>query len=121
MTKLNLLGQPLEPCSMQPLTGFYRDGLCRTDSFDKGRHVVCAQVTEAFLDYTKNQGNDLSTPIPGVFPGLKPGDFWCLCALRWLEAFHAGVAPKIRFAATDQAVLNYATLEELTPYALDWN
>lgn len=73
MTKLNLLGQPLEPCSMEPLTGFYRDGLCRTDNFDKGRHVVCAQVTEAFLDYTKSQGNDLSTPIPGVFPGLKPG------------------------------------------------
>lgn len=119
MTKLNLLGSALELCSEQPLTGFYRDGNCRTDELDRGRHVVCAQVTEAFLAFSKQQGNDLSTPIPGSFPGLKPGDFWCLCALRWVEAFQAGKAPKIRFMATDEAVLKYVTIEELKPFALD--
>ncbi|BBP44560.1 hypothetical protein THMIRHAT_23060 [Thiosulfativibrio zosterae] len=121
MPKLNLWGQPLETCSLDPMTGFYRDGLCRTDEHDRGRHVVCALVTEEFLAFSQRQGNDLSTPIPGMFPGLKPGEYWCLCALRWLEAYRAGVAPKIRFAATDEAVLNYVTLEELKPFALDLN
>ena len=89
MTKLNLLGQPLEPCSMEPLTGFYRDGLCRTDSFDKGHHVVCAQVTEAFLDYTKSKGNDLSTPIPGSFQDLNRVTFGAC-------AHYAGLRPFMR-------------------------
>ncbi len=119
--KRNLLGTELQTCSFEPLTGFYRDGLCRTDQFDRGRHVVCAKVTDDFLEFSKKQGNDLSTPIPNMFPGLKAGDFWCLCALRWLEAYKAGVAPKIRFLATDEAVLNYITIEELKPFALDLN
>jgi uncharacterized protein (DUF2237 family) len=118
MQKLNLLGEPLLPCSHQPLTGYFRDGYCRTDAQDRGRHVVCAQVTEAFLAYSKAQGNDLITPQLG-FPGLKPGDFWCLCALRWLEAFEAGVAPPIVFAATDQALLSYVELKVLQSFALD--
>jgi uncharacterized protein (DUF2237 family) len=116
--KLNLLGEPLLPCSHQPLTGYFRDGYCRTDAQDLGRHVVCAQVTEAFLTYSKAQGNDLITPQLG-FPGLKPGDFWCLCALRWLEAFEAGVAPPIVFAATDQTLLSYVELKVLQSFALD--
>ncbi|MCI4411355.1 MAG: DUF2237 domain-containing protein [Thiotrichales bacterium] len=116
--KLNLLGEPLLPCSHQPLTGYFRDGYCRTDAQDRGRHVVCAQVTEAFLAYSKTQGNDLITPQLG-FPGLKPGDYWCLCALRWLEAFEAGVAPPIVFAATDQALLSYVELKVLQSFALD--
>jgi uncharacterized protein (DUF2237 family) len=118
MQKLNLLGEPLLPCSHQPLTGYFRDGYCRTDAQDRGRHVVCAQVTEAFLTYSKAQGNDLITPQLG-FPGLKPGDYWCLCALRWLEAFEAGVAPPIVFAATDQALLSYVELKVLQSFALD--
>ncbi len=117
--KTNLLGTTLESCSQDPLTGFYRDGLCRTDEQDRGRHVVCAKITEEFLAFSKQQGNDLSTPIPGMFPGLKPGDDWCLCALRWVEAFKAGVAPKIRFPSTDEAVLKYVSIEELKPFALD--
>ncbi|AEG31119.1 DUF2237 family protein [Thiomicrospira cyclica] len=119
--KQNLLGEPLQTCSHMPLTGFYRDGLCRTDEHDRGRHVVCAQMTEHFLDFSKAQGNDLSTPIQPHFPGLKPGDFWCLCALRWIEAYQAGLAPKIRFAATDQALLQYIDMASLRPYALDIN
>lgn len=118
MQKLNLLGEPLLPCSHQPLTGYFRDGYCRTDDQDRGRHVVCAQVTEAFLTYSKAQGNDLITPR-FWFPGLKAGDFWCLCALRWLEAYDAGVAPPIVFAATDQALLSYVELKVLQSFAID--
>lgn len=119
--KLNLLGEPLKTCSHIPLTGFYRDGLCRTDQDDQGRHVVCAQMTDEFLIFSRTQGNDLSTPITPHFPGLNSGDFWCLCALRWIEAYQAGLAPKIRFASTDQALLNYIDLASLRPYALDLN
>ena len=119
--KRNLLGEPLEPCSHMPLTGFYRDGLCRTDDLDRGRHVVCAQMTDEFLRFSKQQGNDLSTPIHPHFPGVKSGEFWCLCALRWVEAYQAGLAPKIRFAATDQALLQYIDMASLRPYALDIN
>lgn len=119
MNKKNVLGGPLEVCSKEPLTGFYRDGMCRTDDLDRGRHVVCAQVTAEFLEFSKKQGNDLSTPIPGSFPGLKQGDFWCLCALRWVEAFKAGKAPNVVLTATDVAVLKYISLEELKTFALD--
>ena len=102
----NILGHPLEPCSRAPLTGFFRDGFCQTNDMDQGSHVVCAQVTDAFLTYTKQQGNDLSTPRPEFhFPGLKPGDRWCLCALRWKEAWEEGVAPPVIPEATHEKVL----------------
>lgn len=114
----NVFGEPLIPCCMDPLTGFYRDGICRTDDFDEGRHVVCAQMTEEFLTFSKAVGNDLSTPIPHYnFPGLKPGDFWCLCALRWKEAFDVGKAPFVKLEATSEAALNYVDISDLISFA----
>ena len=110
----NVLNQPLIGCCTDPLTGFYRDGFCHTGPGDTGRHVVCAIMTEEFLTFTKSRGNDLSTPLPQYdFPGLKPGDGWCLCALRWREAYEAGVAPPVRLAATHEKVLEYVTMEML--------
>ena len=111
---LNVLGTPLKQCCTSPLTGFERDGFCHTGPHDRGRHVVCAVMTEAFLSYTKAQGNDLSTPRPEYrFPGLKPGDRWCLCALRWAEAERAGVAPSVDLEATHQSALKVVSLEAL--------
>jgi uncharacterized protein (DUF2237 family) len=102
----NVLGGALQPCSLDPVTGFYRNGCCETGPEDRGLHVVCAQVTEAFLAFSAERGNDLTTPIPDFrFPGLKPGDRWCLCALRWLEAAQAGVAPPVILSATHEATL----------------
>ncbi|USR90790.1 DUF2237 domain-containing protein [Phormidium yuhuli AB48] len=116
----NVLGQRLELCCSSPRTGFYRDGFCNTGPQDFGSHTVCAQVTEAFLAYTQQRGNDLSTPVPAYqFPGLKPGDRWCLCASRWQEAIRAGVAPPIVLAATHEQVLETIPLEILQEYALD--
>ncbi|HEY9824414.1 MAG TPA: DUF2237 domain-containing protein [Stenomitos sp.] len=116
----NVLGGKLQTCCTSPMTGFYRDGLCRTGAGDIGAHVVCAQMTAAFLEFTRARGNDLSTPMPTYqFPGLKPGDCWCLCASRWKEAFDAGVAPPVVLAATHAAALEYASLEELKQHALD--
>lgn len=116
----NVLGTSLEPCSTDPMTGFYRDGCCNTGAGDFGAHVVCAQMTEAFLSYTKAQGNDLSTPRPMYnFPGLKPGDRWCLCASRWKEAYEDGVAPKVVLASTHEAALKVVSLEHLQAHALD--
>jgi len=115
----NVLGGPLETCSTDPMTGFFRDGCCSTGAGDFGSHVVCAQVTEPFLSYTKAQGNDLSTPMPGYnFPGLKPGDRWCLCAARWKEAYEDGVAPPIVLEATHEKALQVIPLEVLQEYAL---
>ena len=121
MTKAkNVLGGELQSCSTQPLTGFYRDGCCNTGADDLGVHTVCVVVTEKFLEFSKMRGNDLSTPMPMYrFPGLKPGDRWCLCAERWKEALHAGMAPAVILAATHEATLKYVTLEELEIYALD--
>ncbi len=120
MEAKNALGGPLEPCSMQPLTGYQRDGCCNTDAQDRGLHLVCAQVTQAFLDFTRSQGNDLSTPAPDYgFPGLKPGDRWCLCVDRWLDAKDAGVAPPLILAATHQKALQHVSPETLYAYALD--
>ncbi|MDY7025759.1 MAG: DUF2237 domain-containing protein [Pseudomonadota bacterium] len=117
---LNIKGQPLETCSCEPMTGFYRDGLCRTDKDDRGRHVVCTVMTETFLSYSKATGNDLSTPRPEFdFPGLKAGDHWCLCALRWLQAYEAGMAPKVRLEATDHHVLQHVKLEYLLENAYE--
>ena len=116
---LNVFGQPLELCCDNPKTGFYRDGFCNTGSIDLGTHVVCAEMTKEFLDYTKSKGNDLSTPNPIYdFPGLKPGDCWCLCALRWKEAYEAGVAPNVKLEATHDKALEYLTMNQLIEKAI---
>jgi len=113
----NVLGEKLESCCTDPLTGFYRDGFCKTGADDYGTHIVCAVMTEEFLTYTKKRGNDLSTPAPNYrFPGLKAGDQWCLCALRWKEALVDGVAPPIKLESTHEKMLDYATLAVLKQY-----
>lgn len=110
----NVLGTALVPCSFDPLTGYYRDGCCNTDAHDQGSHVVCAKVTQAFLDFSRMRGNDLITPRPEHrFAGLKAGDRWCLCARRWQEAFEAGVAPTVVLACTHAKALEFVTLEQL--------
>jgi uncharacterized protein (DUF2237 family) len=114
----NVLGETLQICCTAPMTGFYRNGLCETGAQDVGTHVVCAQVTEAFLTYTKSQGNDLSTPT-SYFPGLKPGDQWCLCVSRWKQALDDGVAPLVDLAATHEAALATVPLEVLQQHAID--
>jgi len=117
---LNVLGEPLSPCSLDPMTGFYRDGCCNTGPEDRGRHVVCAEVTADFLEFSKARGNDLSTPRPEFgFAGLKPGDRWCLCADRWREAYQAGVAPRVALQATHAAMLEHVDLADLKRLALD--
>lgn len=116
----NVLGEALEVCCTSPMTGFYRDGTCNTGGGDFGAHVVCAQVNEEFLAFTKSCGNDLSTPVPAFnFPGLKPGDRWCLCASRWKEAMDAGKAPPVVLASTHAAALEYVSLDELKQHAVD--
>ena len=116
---LNVLGTPLLVCSFDPLTGYYRDGCCNTDHNDHGSHVVCAKVTQAFLDFSVSRGNDLVTPRPEFrFAGLKAGDRWCLCARRWLEAFQAGVAPPVVLEATHRKALEIVTIEQLQACAL---
>jgi uncharacterized protein len=114
----NVLGGPLAECSRDPLTGFYRDGCCHTGAEDTGRHTVCCVITAEFLAFSKRAGNDLSTPRPEYrFPGLKPGDRWCVCAARWAEALEADAAPKVILAATHIATLRYASLEDLKAHA----
>lgn len=114
----NVFGDPLVPCSADPLTGFYRDGCCNTGSGDSGSHTVCAVMTESFLLYSRRVGNDLSTPMPEWnFPGLQPGDRWCLCAPRWKQALDAGFAPPVILEATHIAALEFATLDELKAHA----
>lgn len=116
----NVLGSALISCSMSPLTGFYRDGCCKTGNEDTGTHTVCAQITNEFLAFTKSRGNDLETPIPVYnFPGLKEGDFWCLCVLRWKEALKAGKAPKIKLEATHAKSLEFVVLNVLKQYAIE--
>lgn len=112
----NVYSKKLKSCSIAPKTGFYRDGFCLTGPEDQGTHVACATLTKEFLEFTKNKGNDLITPKPQwSFPGLKPGDKWCLCALRWLEAKEAGVAPKLDLKATHKKMLEFTKLNELQP------
>lgn len=119
---LNVLGEPLAACGADPVTGFWRDGCCNTGPEDRGVHTVCAVMTADFLIFSKAAGNDLSTPRPEFgFPGLQPGDRWCLCAARWAEAWHAGAAPKLVLAATHIATLHFASLDVLKAYALDVN
>lgn len=116
---LNVLGQKLEICCTSPVTGFYRDGFCQTGALDLGSHVVCAEVTQEFLEFTKARGNDLSTPIPGYsFPGLKAGDRWCLCVSRWQEALNAGFAPPVILSATHQRALEVVPLEVLQEHSV---
>jgi uncharacterized protein (DUF2237 family) len=114
----NLLGLPLEPCSTNPMTGFFRTGCCETDETDVGRHVVCVEVTAEFLAFSASRGNDLSTPRGG-FPGLSPGDRWCVCAARWKEALDARVAPPIVLAATHESATEVVSREVLLAYAID--
>ncbi|MBD1856319.1 DUF2237 domain-containing protein [Leptolyngbya boryana CZ1] len=115
----NVLGDELQNCCRSPVTGYYRDGFCSTGAGDVGIHVVCAQVTAEFLEFSKAQGNDLVTPMPLYdFPGLKPGDRWCLCASRWKEALDAGVAPPVVLAATHAAALEFVSLNDLKQHAV---
>jgi uncharacterized protein (DUF2237 family) len=116
----NVVGGQLEVCCTSPMTGYQRDGFCNTGVLDRGVHVVCAQVTAEFLAFTQSQGNDLSTPVPDYdFPGLKPGDRWCLCAARWQEALEAGVAPPVVLAATHEAALKHIDLADLKQSAIN--
>jgi uncharacterized protein (DUF2237 family) len=114
----NVLGEPLASCGASPLTGFYRDGCCNTGAEDLGAHVVCARVTAEFLQFSLDRGNDLVTPRNG-FPGLRPGDRWCLCVGRWAEALAAGKAPRVVLEATHETALEYVTLAELKRHAVD--
>ncbi|MFO0942408.1 MAG: DUF2237 domain-containing protein [Pirellulales bacterium] len=118
MPARNVLGTELETCSMDPMTGFFRDGCCNTGRDDEGMHLVCAEMTEQFLSFSKSRGNDLSTPMPEFdFPGLLEGDRWCLCVLRWKEAYDAGMAPKVNLRATHISTLEFVDLDALKQYA----
>lgn len=119
-SQLNVFGEPIEECSSRPMTGFYRNGCCDTGPDDHGVHSVCVRVTAEFLEYSRSRGNDLSTPMPAYgFPGLKPGDCWCLCAERWKEALADGMAPPVKLAGTHAKTLEYVPLEALKAYAVD--
>ncbi len=115
----NVLGTELQGCCSSPMTGFYRDGFCRTGMSDDGLHLVCAEMTEEFLQFSQQRGNDLSTPVPEYeFPGLVPGDRWCLCVSRWKEAFLAGVAPPVVLESTHMSAIEFVSLEELRAHAV---
>lgn len=119
---LNVFGEPLEPCSEDPLTGFYRDGCCNTSDEDAGSHTVCIAATREFLEYCRFRGNDLSTPVPQFnFPGVQPGDRWCLCAARWFEAYSHGMAPRVYLRSTHKRALEVVPLEVLRKFAADLN
>ena len=119
---VNVLGEPLEFCGDDPLTGFFRDGKCNTCKEDVGSHTVCVETTRAFLEYSRFKGNDLSTPMPQHgFPGLKHGDSWCLCAARWLQAYNDGMAPRVYLARTHQRALEIVPIALLKEYAIDLN
>ena len=116
----NVLGEKLQSCSERPVTGFFRDGCCNTSPEDAGVHTVCAVMTAEFLEFSKARGNDLSTPVPEFgFPGLQPGDRWCLCAPRWREALDAGFAPRVVLGATHEASLEFASLADFKKHAID--
>lgn len=118
MSDLNVLDEPLQPCSLDPMTGFFRDGCCKTNEDDYGTHIVCARVTAEFLEFSRARGNDLSTPRPEWrFPGLRPGDQWCLCVSRWAEALEAGVAPPVVLESTHKRALQHVQLADLLMHA----
>ena len=117
---INIFGDKIEACCHDPVTGYFRDGFCNTDEHDFGSHVVCAEITEDFLIFSKAMGNDLSTPRPEFnFPGLKEGDRWCLCALRWKEAYDAGVAPRVYLESCHLYALSYVTKDQLEEFAVN--
>lgn len=119
---LNVFGETLLPCSEDPITGFFRDGCCNTNDDDIGSHTVCIEITTAFLEYSRFKGNDLSTPVPEFgFPGLNQGDRWCLCAQRWLEAYHQNMAPRVHLMRTHQKALDIIPIELLKEFAIDLN
>lgn len=119
---INVFGEPLQSCSERPKTGFFRDGCCNTSGSDLGSHTVCVEMTKEFLEYSRFRGNDLSTPMPEYgFPGLKPGDRWCLSAARWLEAQRQGMAPRVFLARSHRRALETVPLELLRQYAADLN
>ena len=116
----NVLGGELDACSLAPRTGFFRNGCCDTGPEDFGSHTVCVVMSAEFLAFSRSRGNDLSTPVPAIgFPGLKPGDRWCLCAPRWQEAFEAGRAPRVVLRATHEGALEHCSLDDLKRYAID--
>jgi uncharacterized protein (DUF2237 family) len=119
---LNVFDEPLEPCGTDPMTGFFRDGCCNTNEDDVGSHTVCVKLTREFLEFSRFRGNDLSTPAPQFgFPGLNPGDTWCLCASRWLEAYEHKMAPKVYLMRTHKKALDIVPLEKLKEFAADLN
>ena len=119
---LNVFGEKLVPCSLDPLTGFFRDGCCNTNEQDFGSHTICIEATKNFLEFSRFKGNDLSTPVPEFgFPGLKPGDRWCLCASRWLEAYEQDMAPRVHLTRTHQRALEIVPLDILRQFAVDLN
>ena len=120
MSQKNVLNQNIELCCTSPMTGFYRDGFCNTGDEDKGLHLVCIEVTQEFLEFSKSAGNDLITPLPDFdFPGLKPGDKWCVCAYRWLEAYESNCAPKVYILSTNHKVLKIIPLDILKKFSVD--
>lgn len=122
MKQTNVFGETIEECCSNPVTGYFRDGFCRTDKFDRGSHTVCALITEKFLEFSKFRGNDLSTPRPEFdFPGLVEGQSWCLCASRWLEAHESGCAPRVHLKRTNSKALEIVPLAILKGYATDLN
>ena len=122
MNQLNVFGQPLLSCCYDPLTGFFRDGFCNTNRQDSGTHIICALMTDSFLTFSRDKGNDLITPVPEFdFPGLVNGDYWCICVLRWIEAYENQMAPRIKLASTNKVALDYVDLELLKEFAVDVN
>ena len=119
INRLNVLGEPSASCCYSPITGYFRNGFCHTATTDLGQHTICAQMTAEFLNFSQKVGNVLITPLPEVdFPGLEPGDFWCICVTRWVDAYQAGIAPPIKIQACHQAVLSYVPLDVLMEYAV---
>ncbi|WP_109439866.1 DUF2237 family protein [Acinetobacter haemolyticus] len=119
INRLNVLGEPLASCCFDPITGYFRNGFCHTAASDLGQHTMCVQMTSEFLNFSQKMGNDLITPLPEIdFPGLKPGDFWCICVTRWVEAYQAGHAPPVKLNACHNAVLHYVSLNVLAEYAV---
>ena len=122
MKQKNVLGTDLQMCNANPMTGFFRDGCCNTNEMDVGSHTVCVIVTKEFLEFSKSKGNDLTTPRPEYdFPGLNPGDGWCLCAARWLEAEDEGCAPRVKLLSTNEKALEIIEIEKLKKYQIDLN
>ena len=122
MSQKNVLKENIELCCKSPMTGFYRDGFCNTNQQDSGTHIICALMTDSFLTFSRDKGNDLITPLPEFdFPGLVNGDYWCICVLRWIEAYENQMAPRIKLASTNKLALDYVDLELLKEFAIDVN